>query len=524
MPHCIEDTGGFFVQTPSDEPDYAQKFLDGCRTAGIPVEEISIRDMLAEEALLNPAITRCFRVPDGAADSFLGAHANVRSAQEHGAGIFNYHPVVELIQDGKRVAGAHCRDLIHDEDILIRADMVVNAAGAWSGIIAGMTGIALTIIPGKGVMIAANHRLVNTVVNRCHMPADGDILVPAHTVAIIGTTDVRVEDPEHYGIEPWERRLMLEEGEKLIPGFKDMRMLRAWAGVRPLYQEAASGSDSNRDVTRAFVLLDHESRDGVTGLITITSGKWTTYRKMAEVTVDLVCKKLGTQRDCRTHLEALPGQEDGHYHSLGARLEAIEKEKTYGQLICECELATYAQVEKAILEGAANTLDDIRRDVRLGMGPCQAGFCTLRAAGMLRIFAGFPARALERCYTGPVGWAIAPGTLKRAGVPQPTRCGTIARTKIYTPESTRLYATCILRNPRKNPAGCQEPNPKARFPGGCKVGAQERSGGDRSRIGGIGYRMAGRQSRQKGKNHLQRLGRLALAYGLYRRFRESTRR
>ncbi|MFN8445198.1 MAG: hypothetical protein U0175_30700 [Caldilineaceae bacterium] len=68
------------------------------------------------------------------------------------------------------------------------------------------------------------------------------------TVAVIGTTDERVADPELLAIEPWEVELMLEEGEKLIPGFKKARVLRAWAGVRPLYQEGFKGA--SRDATR----------------------------------------------------------------------------------------------------------------------------------------------------------------------------------------------------------------------------------------------------------------------------------
>ena len=72
------------------------------------------------------------------------------------------------------------------------------------------------------------------------MPSDGDILVPAHTVSVIGTTDVKISDPDHFAIEPWEVNLCLNEGDKLVPGFKDMRMLRAWAGVRPLYQETSA--------------------------------------------------------------------------------------------------------------------------------------------------------------------------------------------------------------------------------------------------------------------------------------------
>ncbi len=381
MPHCIEDTGGFFVLTPQDDPAYADRFLEGCRQAGIPVEEISPAQMLREEPLLNPHIQRCYHLPDGSADSFAAAKANAASARAYGAEILTYHKVTGLVMDQQHVRGARLLDLAANEEIEIQADMVVNAAGAWAGQIAAMAGLQVTVIPGKGTMLAVNRRIVHTVINRCKMPADGDILVPAHTVSVIGTTDVRVSDPDSYSIDPWEVRLMLEEGEVLVPGFKDMRMLRAWAGVRPLYQE--NDVDKTRDVTRAFVLLDHEAREGVDGLLTITSGKWTTYRKMAQAAVDLVCQKLGVRRECRTHLETLPASDAHGYHKLGARLAKIEKEHAYGELVCECELVTADDVTDAILHGGAHTLDDIRRTTRLGMGPCQGGFCTYRAAGLL---------------------------------------------------------------------------------------------------------------------------------------------
>jgi glycerol-3-phosphate dehydrogenase len=382
MPHCIEDTGGFFVLTPWDDPDYVPRFVEGCRQAEIPVEEVSIREMLAEEPLLNPDISACFRVPDGAADSFLATEANTESARLHGAQIWTYHEVEEVLREGKRVVGARCHDLVKDEQVWVSADLVVNASGAWAGKIAGTAGVRVEILPGKGTMVAMNHRVVNTVVNRCKLPSDGDIVVPIQTVAVIGTTDEKVEDPERFAIEPWEIRLLLDEGEKLVPGFKDFRILRAWAGVRPLYQESPQSTDT-RDVTRAYALLDHQSRDGVAGFITITGGKWTTYRQMAEVTVDRVCGQLGVERECRTHLEPLPGSEGASFHWLGARLKRIEDEQSYGELVCECELATRTDVEWAITVGEAKTIDDIRRDVRLGMGPCQGGFCTYRATGIL---------------------------------------------------------------------------------------------------------------------------------------------
>jgi glycerol-3-phosphate dehydrogenase len=380
MPHCLEDTGGYFVVTPWDDPDYADNFVAGCRQAGIPVEVVSPGEMLRREPLLNPRISHCFRVPDASADSFLASELNARSATFHGAEIRNYHEVIGLLREGDRVVGAVCHDLVKDEQVTIHADIVVSAAGAWAGKIAAMAGIDVQVLPGKGTMLAMNHRIVNTVVNRCKMPDDGDIIVPIHTVAVLGTTDVRVADPDRFAIEPWEVALMLEEGEKLVPGISQMRVLRAWAGVRPLYQEAVTGE--SREVTRAYALLDHASRDGVEGMVTITGGKWTTYRQMAQVTVDRVCKKLDTERSCRTAVEPLPGSEK-KYHHLGARLKQVEKEAAYGELICECELVTRHDVEQAIIEKAAKTIDDIRRDVRLGMGPCQGGFCTYRAVGML---------------------------------------------------------------------------------------------------------------------------------------------
>jgi glycerol-3-phosphate dehydrogenase len=387
MPHCIEDTGGFFVVTPWDDPAFGDRFMAGCRAATIPCEELSIGQMLQEEPLLNPGVQRCFRVPDGAADSFLATQCTAESARLNGATILTYHEVYGLLRQGNRVAGAVCHDLVGDEDVTIHADMVVNASGAWAGHIAGLVGIEVNIQPGKGVMVAVNHRIVHTVINRCKMPSDGDIIVPIHTVAVIGTTDQRVPDPEHFAIEPWEVELMLDEGEKLVPGFKSLRILRAWAGVRPLYQETVVAD--TRDVTRAYTLLDHATRDGVEGFITMTGGKWTTYRQMAEVTVNKVCARLGTERPCRTHEEPLPElfnePEDvrSGYHFLGARLVRTEASGQYGYLICECELATPADVEKSIVEGGAQTVDDIRRDVRLGMGPCQGGFCTYRVAGLL---------------------------------------------------------------------------------------------------------------------------------------------
>ena len=68
---------------------------------------------------------------------------------------------------------------------------MVSAAGAWAGIVAGLAGAKLAMSPGKGTMLVFNQRMTDTVVNRCHPPDDGDIMVPVHSVAILGTTEMR---------------------------------------------------------------------------------------------------------------------------------------------------------------------------------------------------------------------------------------------------------------------------------------------------------------------------------------------
>ncbi|MCL2419640.1 MAG: FAD-dependent oxidoreductase, partial [Conexibacteraceae bacterium] len=278
------------------------------------------------------------------------------------------------------------------EDIEIEAAVTVSAAGAWAHRIAELAGIeGVRVFPGRGIMIAMNHRLVNTVVNRCEMPADGDIIVPIRTVSVIGTTDEITDDPDDHSVRQAEVDQMLDAGEKLVPGFRQARALRVWTGVRPLFEDAKASDTETRDVTRAHALLDHRERDGVGGFVTITGGKLTTFRLMAEQTVDAVCSMLGRDTACTTATQPLPGSESGEPYRLGERLACKELVLREQQVICECELVRRPQLEATIAHTGSTNLDDIRRQLRLGMGPCQGGFCIYRATGILHELDGLSA-------------------------------------------------------------------------------------------------------------------------------------
>jgi glycerol-3-phosphate dehydrogenase len=382
-PDCIEDTGGYFVATPWDDADFGDRFIAGCRSTGVPVDEVPVDEVLRDEPRVNPGIKRAFSVPDAAIDPWKLVWSNVRSAQEHGARILTYHRVLSLEVTGGKVTGAVLHNERSGEELRVHAEVVVNAAGAWAGQVAAFAGCEVQVLPGKGVMIAMNHRLVQTVLNRLKMPGDGDIIVPIRTTCVIGTTDVHITDPDQAEITRQEVDFMLDEGDKLVPGFRQARALHAWAGVRPLFQETHAKDIDTRDVTRSHALLDHKKRDGVGRFITITGGKTTTYRLMAEVAVDAACEQLGVRKPCRTAQELLPGSERRATYQLGARLGAREPVPQAEEIICECELVTRSHLDKAIARRDTDSIDDIRRLLRVGMGPCQGGFCIYRATGLL---------------------------------------------------------------------------------------------------------------------------------------------
>jgi glycerol-3-phosphate dehydrogenase len=395
---CIEETGGWFVATPDDPEDYVDAFPAACATSGIDCDDVPVAELLRREPQLSPRIRRAYRVPDAALEPWQLIAANLADARAHGADVWAYRPVIGLERDGDRILAARVASPAGGVE-RVAAGLFVSAAGAWAGQVAALAGLDLPMAPGKGTMLVFNERMTDTVVNRCHPPGDGDIMVPVHTVAILGTTEIEVDDPDRYGIDRAEVLALLAEGEKLFPDLARRRLSRAYAGVRPLYRplrpapdgggsaEPGPGGSATKDVralSRSHLVIDHAAGDAVENLVSVVGGKLTTYRLMAEQAADLICRKLGVEAPATTADEPLPDQGSGRTYWLGHRL--AQHEAAGGgdaDLICECELLTRAQLERFLDAHWPCSLDDVRRGTRLGMGPCQGGFCTFRAAGLM---------------------------------------------------------------------------------------------------------------------------------------------
>ena len=400
--HCVEETDGLFITLPEDGLDYQARFVEACRKAGIRADVLDPEEARRLEPAANPALIGAVRVPDGAVDPFRLTSSNILDATAHGAEIRTYTEVRELIREQDRIVGVKAYDHRTHAEVEFRAQVVVNAGGIWGHGIAAKAGITVNMLPAKGALLIFGHRVNRMVLNRCRKPADADILVPGDTISLIGTTSSKIpyDQIDNMIITPDEVDLLLREGEKLSPLLARTRILRAYAGVRPLV--ASDDDPSGRTVSRGIVLLDHATRDGMEGFITITGGKLMTYRLMAEWATDLICKKIGNDGKCRTAEIPLPGSTESReevdrktrnkpiaqrrssiarHGALATRIDGTDSIKN--SLVCECEEVSIGEVEYALENLSVNTLVDLRRRTRVGMGTCQGELCACRAAGIM---------------------------------------------------------------------------------------------------------------------------------------------
>lgn len=404
--HCVEPTGGLFVTLPEDDLAYQSLFIESCHKAGIDAQAIDPAEALRMEPAVNPDIIGAVTVPDGSIDPFRLTTANVLDAKAHGADVLTYHSVEALMMGKGRVCGVTLRRQGTSTTFDVESRLVINAGGIWAHGIALMAGININMFPAKGALLIFGHRVNNVVINRCRKPADADILVPGDTISLIGTTSSRVpyEEVDNMEVTQGEVDTLLREGMKIAPSLAYTRILRAYAGVRPLI--ASDDDPSGRSISRGIVCLDHAARDGVEGIITISGGKLMTYRLMAEIATDTSCRKLGMSVDCRTADLPLPGSEAGRKpeknrfrksHIIELSANQLAAQGRHGSMIenvsydpdtddtavCECEQVSLGETKYAIEHLDVNNLINLRRRTRLGMGTCQGSICACRASAEL---------------------------------------------------------------------------------------------------------------------------------------------
>jgi glycerol-3-phosphate dehydrogenase len=311
VPEVLELNGGVFVALDEAGLAYHDSFLEACARSGIPTRELTAAEARNLEPELSERVLAAIEVPDGVFDPLHVCLAFLATAQAHGVTVLPYTEVHEFIVRGSSVEGVIACDRMTGGRFPIEADVVINAGGPWAGRIAAMAGVDVPVVPTAGVMVAVAGRFVDRVVNRLDRPSDGDIVLPQRNTVVIGTSSWPVEDPDDIAIPAADVDLMLERGADLVPAIRGERTRGVFAAARPLIGRLGNTTDG-RDLSRTFECFDHAGA-GVDGFITISGGKTTTARAMAEKTADIACAKLGVEAPCCTSTVPLLSYRD--YHS-----------------------------------------------------------------------------------------------------------------------------------------------------------------------------------------------------------------
>lgn len=228
---------------------------------------------------------------DGQFDDARLAITLMRTFIDQGGVALNYAPVIGLLKAEETIAGVRVQDAETGEMLDLKGNVVVNATGVFVDAVRRMDDPAASdmLSPSQGVHVVVDQRfLPGNSAMMIPQTEDGRVLfaVPWHGKTLMGTTDTPVDHPE-YEPRPLKQEIdfiLRTAAQYLSPAPTRSDVLSVFVGQRPLVK--AEDTASTASLSR-----EHTIRRSASGLLTITGGKWTTYRKMGEDVVDQIVQQ-----------------------------------------------------------------------------------------------------------------------------------------------------------------------------------------------------------------------------------------
>jgi glycerol-3-phosphate dehydrogenase len=305
---------------------------------------------------------------DGQFDDSRLAINLAQTAIEQGAVVINYVNVKGFIKEGNSITGVKAKDEISGNEFVVKAKVVVNATGVFADALLQLAEghSEQTITPSQGIhLVVEKYFFKGNAGLMIPKTDDGRVLfaIPWHDKLVLGTTDTPVEN---ITLEP---KPLQEEVDFIIRHFNryttaeinynDVKSV--YVGLRPL---AKLGSEQKTSV----MPRDHVIKVLPSGLVHITGGKWTTYRNMAEKTIDKAIQSAGLKfapsktKDLKIHgWQSI--STDSHLSVYGSDADAIreliEKDSSLSEKIHPSYPFTKAEIKWFVENEMAVTLEDI---------------------------------------------------------------------------------------------------------------------------------------------------------------------
>ena len=298
-------------------------------------------------ALKAEGLRDAFLYYDGQTDDTRLTLTVLRTAAKRGARLANYVEVVGFDLEAGEIRAARVRDVLSDEEFAIPARAVINATGAFAGQLEALAGVPrIAIAPAKGVHLTLPRQALPVTDHAVVLPEtpDGRLLfiVPWNTRVILGTTDTKGGDLNRPAATEADVNYLLSTANAYLRTTLDRsQVISAWAGYRPLVSPANADSQATAKLSR-----NHVVADGPGGMITVTGGKLTTYRRMAQDALDHLARRWKQPITHPTESLTLDGAE-GHAACQDALRQAAAR-FGWGQDVL-ARLAQYGGQAKAIL-------------------------------------------------------------------------------------------------------------------------------------------------------------------------------
>jgi glycerol-3-phosphate dehydrogenase len=259
------------------QSDYTELAIHKAKQLGVVTNRLDPREVLEEIPGLNPEIDVAYETEDRIIDAEEFCRRNCLWAILNGGELYEETEIISITEN-EPIKNYTIKT--RDEEITTRC--IINATGPWANSITQMVGVTIPLSYVQGTVIV-QEVLSKRSIQYFRPPSNGDAYIVHDSEAWLGTTSVAIHSPDSQHMEIWAGEYLTEQFAQILPGVLDQKILRSFVGVRPLYNELGNWRNLSRD---------YQIIESPPGFFTVTGGKLTTARLMAEKTSEVASAYL----------------------------------------------------------------------------------------------------------------------------------------------------------------------------------------------------------------------------------------